>query len=303
MFYCFNYPKRLFLGYIFLQRPIPLKEATMKSVFEYLDYRDFLKDFYEEKKSQRSFFSYRLFGEKIGIDPSYLAKVLIKSRNISNSSIEIVASFCGLKGREADYFETLVHFVKAQSPKESKLLFEKLLSLQNIGAKPILESQYAFYQKWHHSAIRSLLEFYDFQGNYKALGERLSPPISAKDAKESIRLLERLKLIMKDANGWYRMTDTAITTGPQWSSLAISAFQEETIRLSAESIARHPKKHRDVSTVTMNINEKDFEEIREKINEFRNSIIKYVNEKQSPDRVVQLNIQLFPLTTIEERPQ
>jgi uncharacterized protein (TIGR02147 family) len=270
----------------------------MKLIFEYLDYRDFLKDFYEEKKARHSFFSYRMFGMKIGVDPSYLAKVLIKTRNISSGSVAAIAAFCGLKEREAEYFETLVHFVKAKSPRESKLLFEKLLSLQNVSAKTLLEYQYEFYRKWHHSAIRSLLEFYDFRGNYGALGQHLSPPISAKEAKESIRLLEKLKLIEKDASGRYRMTDAAITTGPQWKSLAVGAFQEETIRLSAESIGRHPKNHRDISTVTMNINERDFEEIREKISEFRSSIIKYVNEQQAPDRVYQLNIQLFPLSKI-----
>jgi uncharacterized protein (TIGR02147 family) len=273
----------------------------MKSIFEYLDYRDFLKDFYEEKKSQRSFFSYRLFGEKIGVDPSYLAKVLIKERNVSNAAIGAIAAYCGFKEREADYFETLVHFVKAKSLRESKVLFEKLIVLKTIDAKPLLEHQYAFYQKWRHSAIRSLIEFYDFRGDYQALGQQLSPPISAREAKESIRLLEKLKLIKKDPDGRYRMTDGAITTGPQWNSLAITAFQEETIRLSAGSLARHPKEHRDISTVTMNINEHDFEEIREKISEFRSSIIKYVNEKQLPDRVVQLNIQLFPLSKIKER--
>ena len=272
----------------------------MKSVFEYLDYRDFLKDFYEEKKSQHSFFSYRLFGAKIGIDPSYLAKVLIKNRNISNNAIGAIAVFCGLKEREADYFETLVHFIKAKSLKESKLLFEKLLSLKNTSSKALLENQYAFYQKWRHSAIRSLLEFYDFKGDYKALSQQLSPPISAKEAKDSIRLLEKLRLIGKDADGRYRMTDNAITTGSQWSSLAIAAFQEETIRLSIGSLIRHPKKHRDISTVTMNINEDNFEEIREKISEFRNSIINFVHEQQSPDRVVQLNIQLFPISKIRD---
>jgi uncharacterized protein (TIGR02147 family) len=275
-------------------------EQSMKSVSEYLDYRDFLKDFYEEKKSKHSFFSYRLFGAKIGIDSSYLAKVLIKNRNISNAAIDKIAVFCGLKDREADYFETLVHFVKAKSLKESKLLFEKLLSLKNTSSKALLENQYSFYQKWYHSAIRSLLEFYDFKGDYKALAQQLSPPISAKEAKESIRLLEKLKLVGKDADGRYRMTDVAITTGPQWSSLAIAAFQEETIRLSLGSLTRHPKKHRDISTITMNINEDNFEEIREKISEFRNSIINYVHEQESPDRVVQLNIQIFPLNKIRD---
>jgi uncharacterized protein (TIGR02147 family) len=273
----------------------------MKSVFGYLEYRDFLRDFYEEKKSERSFFSYRLFGAKVGIDASYLAKVLIKHRHISNDSIGKFADFCGLKDREAEYFETLVHFVKAKSHKESKLLFEKLLSLKGVSARTLVEHQYAFYQKWYHSAIRSVLEFYDFRGNYKALAEQLSPKIPVKEAKESIRLLEKLQLVKKDENGRYRMTDSAITTGPQWHSLAIQSFQEETIRLSAESLARHPKKHRDVSTVTMNINEQNFQEIKERIKEFRSAIIKYANEQSSPDRVIQLNIQLFPLSNVKER--
>jgi uncharacterized protein (TIGR02147 family) len=270
----------------------------MKPIFDYLDYRDFLKDFYEEKKSRHSFFSYRMFGTKIGVDPSYLAKVLIKTRNVASGSVAAIANFCGLKDREAEYIETLVHFVKAKFPKESKLLFEKLLSLQNVSAKTLLDCQYEFYRKWHHSAIRLLLEFYDFRGDFAALGQRLSPPVSAKEAKESVRLLEKLKLIEKGEDGRYRMTDAAITTGPQWKSFAVGAFQEETIRLSAESIGRHPKNHRDISTVTLNINERNFEEIREKINEFRSSIIKYVNEQQAPDRVCQLNIQLFPLSKI-----
>ncbi|MGA2507346.1 MAG: TIGR02147 family protein [Chitinispirillaceae bacterium] len=271
----------------------------MKSVFEYLDYRDFLKDFYEEKKNERTFFSYRLFGTKVGMDASYLAKVLIKHRHVSNNSIGKIALFCGLNEREEEYFEALVHFVKAKSHKESKVLFERLLSLKSVSAKTLVEHQYVFYQKWYNSAIRSILEFYEFRGNYRALAEQLSPKISVKEAKESIGLLEKLQLIKRDETGRYRMTDSAITTGPQWHSLAIQAFQEETIRLSLESLSRHPKKHRDVSTITMNINGQNFQEIRERIKDFRSTVINYANEQSSPDRVVQLNIQMFPLSKID----
>jgi len=271
----------------------------MKSIFDYLEYRDFLKDFYEEKKTEHSYFSYRLFGAKVGIDASYLAKVIIKTRHVADPSIRRITEFCGLKGAEADYFEALVHFVKSKSHKTSKLLFEKLLSLKGVKSNKLLEHQYAFYQKWYHSAIRSIIEFCDFKGNFKALAERLSPPITVKEAKDSIRLLEKLQLIKKDETGVWHMAATAITTGAEWSSLAIQSFQEETIKLSSKSLTRHPKQVRDVSTITMNINETDFEEIKERIKEFRASIIKYVNEQSAPDRVMQLNIQFFPLSKIE----
>jgi uncharacterized protein (TIGR02147 family) len=276
-----------------------MESSAMKSIVEYLDYRDFLKDFYEEKKSERSFFSYRLFGTKVAIDASYLAKVLMKSRHISNKNIGKCIEFCGLKEIEAEYFETLVHFAKAKSAKESKLIFEKLISHRGVGANTLIKNQYDFYQKWYCSAIRSILEFFDFKGDYKALAEKVSPQISVKEAKDAVKLLHDLGLIEKDANGHYRMTHTAITTGPEWQSLAIQKYQEETIRLSHESLARHPKQHRDVSTVTMNISEQSFLEIKERIKEFRSSIIKFVNEQPASDRVVQLNIQLFPMSRID----
>lgn len=270
----------------------------MKPVFEYLDYRQYLKDFYEERKAAQSFFSYRLFGGKVGVDPSYLAKVLLKVRHLADESIAAVAAYCGLKGREAEYFEALVHFIKAKSHQKSRLHFERLLSLKGIQAQKLLAPQYDYYRKWHHSAVRSVLEYHVFAGDYKDLAARLSPPISVKEARESIALLERLGLVKADGEGRYRLTEAAITSGPQWQSLAIEAFQEETLRLSRESLKRHPKEHRDVSTVTMNINAGDYAELRERIREFRSAVIKYVNGATGPDRTYQLNIQFFPLSRI-----
>jgi uncharacterized protein (TIGR02147 family) len=49
----------------------------------------------------------------------------------------------------------------------------------------------------------------------------------------------------------------------------------------------------------MNINADDFEELRERITEFRRSIVLTVNESTKSDRTYQLNIQLFPLTEIK----
>jgi uncharacterized protein (TIGR02147 family) len=275
----------------------------MKSIFEYLDYRAFLKDFYEEKKGRQSFFSYRLFGGKVGVDASYLAKVLMNSRHIADASIPRFAAFCALHGKEAEFFEALVRFAKAKSDREGKVYFEKLLSIKSTGARKLMADQYEYYRAWRHSAVRSVLEYHDFRGDYKALAAMLSPPITPKEARESIALLTALGLIRKDEEGRHRLTETAITTGPQWKSLAIEAFQEETIRLSSASLQRHPKAHRDVSTVTMNINASDYAELRERIRDFRASLINFVSKAQGPDRTYQLNIQLFPLSRIEGRPE
>jgi uncharacterized protein (TIGR02147 family) len=271
----------------------------LKSIFEYLDYRTYLKDFYEERKGRQTFFSYRYFGNKIGVDASYLLKVMLKSRHLSDSATDRVCQFCGLDANEREYFKTLVHFAKARSQSESKLMFEKLLAIRYVKSSTLVEKQYEYFRTWYHPVVRSVLEYFDFKGDYALLGKQLSPPISAKDAAASVKLLEQLELIKMDDDGRYRLTEKAVTTGDEWRGAAITAFQEQTIRLSVESIDRHDRALRDISTVTMNITEADFEEIRDRITEFRRSTISFVNESTNPDRTYQLNIQFFPLTDVK----
>ncbi len=275
----------------------------MKSVFEYLDYRAYLKDYYEERKSRQTFFSYKVFGKKVGLDGSYLAKVLIGARHIADDSVKTFIDACELTGKEAEYFEVLVLFAKSKSVQEEKLYFDRLLSLKNVGAQQLLANQFEYYKTWYHSAIRSILEYFDFRGDYAELADGLSPQVTPKEAEESIALLTQLGLIKQDAEGRYRVTNANITTGAQWRSMAIESFQEETLRLSRESIKRHPKHVRDFSTVTMTINAKDYLELRAKIKEFRGAVINYVNRSTDADRTYQMNIQLFPLSRIEEPPQ
>jgi uncharacterized protein (TIGR02147 family) len=271
----------------------------MKLIFEYIDYRDYLKDFYEEKKGLHSFFSYRYFGNKVGMDPSYLLKVMLKTRHLAEKSIPKITAFCKLNANEAEYFLTMVLFIKAKTQRESRLHFEKLLSIRYIKNKRLVEWQYEYFCTWYHPVVRSVLEYFDFKDDYALLGQQLSPQISEKDARDSVRLLEKLKLIRRENDGRYSLIDNAVTTGSEWHSLAITTFQEQTIRLSQESIERHERALRDISTITMNINEENFEEIRHRITEFRRSVIAYVGESTNPDRTYQLNMQFFPLTDVK----
>ncbi|MCX7727831.1 MAG: hypothetical protein N2053_13415, partial [Chitinispirillaceae bacterium] len=45
---------------------------NMKSIKSYFEYRDYLQDFYIEKKRETPFFSLRYMGSKVGVDTSHL---------------------------------------------------------------------------------------------------------------------------------------------------------------------------------------------------------------------------------------
>jgi uncharacterized protein (TIGR02147 family) len=270
----------------------------MKPVTDYLEYRDFLRDLYNDKKSVKPYFSYRFIAKKLSIDPSHVVKIFQKQRHISVKLIEGCIELAELKGREAEYFATLVHFNKTKTDSECKLHFQKLLALKDkdVRAFTLEKGQYEFFQNWYYSAILTLLEFYPFRNDYAALSKKLNPPITESQAKKAVALLRKLKLIKKQPDGTFGLTSTMVTTGEQWRSLAISSFQEETMRLALESLHRIPREDRNISTVTVTLSKNDLDEANEILKECRTALLKLAENQKNPERVYQINMQLFPVT-------
>lgn len=267
----------------------------MREVFEFLDYRDYLKEFYRVNKKKHSFFSYKFIGDRVGMDPSYFAKILIKSLHISDQTIPHFIKLLKLSGNEAEYFEVLVHFGKSKTEKKSKLYFEKLIALRKFTSYRIEEYQYTYYSKWYYSAIRSLLGFIKFTGNYKDLASLLTPAISVKQAKEAIALLLKLNMIsVKDAE--YTLTHDHVSTGKEFNRIAIEGHQKSVIQLALDSMSAHSQDERNFGTLTMAIDKNGFNHLEQMMRDLRESIQKYVNEVEAPDRVYQLNMQFFPLS-------
>jgi hypothetical protein len=104
-----------------------------KSVFKYLDYRDFLKDHYESSKKRYEFFSFRYISLKTGLDASFYLKVLQKQLHLSLKSIPAIVRFLGFKKNESEYFNLLVRFNRATQEDEVRLYFEKLTELQSLS--------------------------------------------------------------------------------------------------------------------------------------------------------------------------
>jgi len=94
----------------------------MRSIYDYTDYRRFLKDQFLEKKKTNPLFSYRSFNRVAGITSSaFLKQVLDGKRNLGNRGIQMVArGFC-LTEAETRHFEYLVKFNQSETEAERDL--------------------------------------------------------------------------------------------------------------------------------------------------------------------------------------
>lgn len=268
-------------------------------VFDYLNYHAFLKALYDHRKARNPYFSYRYLGKVLGLDAGFLVKVLQGKLALPAKCLPALTKLCGYEGREAEYLKQLVHYGRAKTAKDIKAHFEAMIALRTEEPRTVEMSQYSFYRKWHHSALHCLLMFHDFQGDFKALAAKLTPPITVKEAKESVQLLQELGFVRKTDDGRYVVTDARLTTGEKWQSVAIRNFQEECWRLAGESWARHAKEIRDMSTVTITLNSKNLEEVKSRIKELRQSLLHLAGEGETPDSVYQVNIQVFPLAMLD----
>jgi uncharacterized protein (TIGR02147 family) len=268
----------------------------MIDIFNYTDYCAYLRDYYEEKRKKQPFFSYRYFGQKIGIDAGNLVKIMQGKRHLSAPAVKKILSFINFPSREAKYFETLVQFKKAKKEQDNKLLFEKLMAIQRIDPYRLEPKQYEFYREWYHTVILALFHFIEFKGNFKELATLTQPPISVKQAEESVDLLLKLNLVRREADGRFIPTSNVISTGENWKSLAIRQFQLQSIKLALEAFERFPKEERDISTVTFAVAQDDMDEIKRVTSEYRRTVLQIASANEKADRVYQINIQLFPLS-------
>jgi uncharacterized protein (TIGR02147 family) len=277
---------------------LQLYSCQMKPVKFYLDYRTYLLEFYEEKKKFTRFFSYRYMAKRLGVDHTYVLRVLSRKSHLAYKHITAFVSICGLHGSDAEYFRVLVRLNKSKEQDEILELMERLTLLAGVRTFPIQNEHADVFKSWHHLAIRAMLGYKQFDGDFAKLADGLNPRISEAQARESVGLLERLNLVRKNPDGGYVLAESLIATGLNQEPEPVRRFQQEMLELGRESIDRHPKEVRDISTVTMAIKLSDMDALRNKIYTFRQEIMGFAERTQFPDTVFQLNIAFFPLSQL-----
>jgi uncharacterized protein (TIGR02147 family) len=274
----------------------------MPSIFNYHDYRKYLADYYQEKKTSRSAFSYQNFSRKAGFSSkSFMFNVINGIKNLSRASVVKICEALELGKTEAAYFENLVYFNQAPNFTERNFYYEKLNAIHPLtaeagDARRLRKDQYEFYSNWHHVAIRSLIDIFPDIKDYARLAKMVCPPIRTKQARESVEILCRLGLVEKQKNGTYKVTSKVLTTGSEVESHAVQKFHLSTMELAAKALRNLPRDKRNISGLTLGISKEAYDKTCAAILECQDKILAIAKEDENPESVYQLNFHLFPLS-------
>jgi uncharacterized protein (TIGR02147 family) len=273
------------------------------SVFKFLDAREFLRQAYDAQKRVNKGFSHRYIAKAMGAGSSSFFKDVLNGRASlnPNRAAKFARLFC-MPPRDTEYFEILVRYTQAETPEEKESLLKLLSRGKGAGEQSVLEASQAEYlQKWHYAAIRELLAIMDFEDDYAALAARLDPPITPTEARDAIQLLLRLKLIRRSGSGRFEKVDKVVVTGPRNHPAKARPGILANLDLARRSLDAHPADLRPFSYLTVSVSATTLQYIQERLREVRQDILERVSRDESVDRLYQLNMQLFPISTTPTR--
>jgi uncharacterized protein (TIGR02147 family) len=270
----------------------------MISIFKYFDYQKYLGDYYEFRKKEESYFTYRFIASKVGIDHAFIVKVFQGQKHLS---IESAAPFSVLlkhTKREKEYFELLILFSRAKSDSEIKHYFEKLLTYVELSPLKVEGYKYEFYQKWFYTAVREVIGIAGFRGDFKKLARMLNPAITEVQARQSVELLVKLGFIQESKTGEYCLISRFITPSEEVAPIAVREFQKATMLLAVDALQKIPKDDRHISTVTISLSPDGAEKLKECAEHFRREMMRIANQDNEVSQVFQVNLQLFPISRL-----
>src|SRR5258706_16181048 len=104
------------------------------SVYDFLDYRAYLRAYYEAAKRTRPSFSFRLFSKLAGLrSPNFLKLVIDGERNLGADSVGRFNQALGLEGADAEFFADLVAFGQEQTLADKNRAIESIEASRHFG--------------------------------------------------------------------------------------------------------------------------------------------------------------------------
>lgn len=269
------------------------------NIYNFSDYRDFLKDRYAQLKEADPAFSFRNFSKQAGFgSPNYLKLVMDGKRNLSDEAIVKFAKGLRLDNHESEYLKFMVQSNQCDNLYKKRVYEAKLIYLRELfKVKDLIPELYEYYHDWFHAAIREMVKAGPVKNDPAGIGQNLVPSISAEEANRSVQLLKQLGMISESRDGMLSIVETKAEGGAE-VGIAQKIYHEQMAELATQSLYTQNPADVGFESVTVSLTRAGVQELKVKIAELVASISNK-NGVGTADAVYQLNVQLFALTRPE----
>lgn len=278
----------------------------LPDIFDYIDYRAFLSDWFEARK-RHGRYSYASFAEAGGCSKAALANVIQGNRTPRSSTLDAFARAMELSPKERHYLGVLVDLDAAPGPRRRREVMEYLLSNERFGQVRIADREprsdiERYLEHWWILAVRELVSMPGFREDPEWIAQTLYPRIEAEQASYALEVLQSLDFVRRDAEGRLVCNEIRFATDPESLGTALVRFYREQIPrlLSGLNVGLQEVQHYMGATVVFD--EGSIPEAKAHLHQMVHQLATLgdARPRTDPARVYQVAVMMVPVTELVE---
>lgn len=272
--------------------------VTMRpEIFQYLDYRPYLRDFYVASKEGDPGFSFRSFSKSAGLRSfNYLKLVMEGRRRLSETFFAPFAKALRLRDSEKAYFAKLIEFSDARDARRKSTLLNELLALRpRTKVHTLSRAALNICSEWYYIPLIELTGVDGFRNDPTWIAGRLG--LKVPTVKRALRELLAHGLLER-SEGSLTKTNRLADTPDEVSSLLVRTYHQKTLNMAASAVFDQELHEREFGSMSFVASDEQLLELKRRIKEFRREIFHYLDRpaEKPGSEVYQLNVQLFRVT-------
>lgn len=274
------------------------------TVYEFTDFRAYLRAWWEREKEQRGRFPKAEVSRLLGLPKSrnYFADVL-GGRIVTHTFLERFTQLLALPKDEERFFRALVAFQQAATVEERDNAFGILVLLGRSSSLNLEPEQFEYFRHWWHSAIRALLDTGEWRDEPERIAASMTPSITPGQARKSLRLLEALGLIGCDGSGCWHPTQKSISAPKGIREELLLHLQLQQLEIIKKALLPKTARRAKVATNVVSLSCKALQQLHALIEKAQGEVRTLaLSDPQPAEQVVQIVFAAVPLTPKGSRP-
>lgn len=271
-----------------------MKKAT-PDVTDYLDFREYLMEYYRFRKDRRSAFSYQVWADELGFkDRSFLRMILTGRRSLSDANKILFIEKMDFDEIQALYFSHLVSLANAPTSDLKNYHSARLMGLRKLRSERILQKpDEAVHSEPRLLALYVLLGYDDVQKDVTNLAKLLK--VSEDDVQIWLQTLSGLALVEWDpvSHEWRpRSKSFKIADSP--GNAIVKEFHRRSLE-HAKGCLSLDAQVRKFRSLLVALNQAQLDKLWQKFSEFAIDVVAEHEGQPMSDRILyQINFNCVP---------
>lgn len=280
-----------------MQRPRRLSTP----IFVFDDYVDFLRAWYGYARRFRM--TQRAFIERAGVgSQAYFSDILARRKKLAVQHLKGFTSALELTRREGEYFNLLVLKEHASKGEEKEKVLKKLARLREKNISTLVSDANAeYFSSWKYPVVREFIASMGFVASLREIKHAfLHFTLPLAEVRRTVDKLIEWKLVEQDKQtGGYRPVEGLSTiTYSGMPHAVVNDVKRLFIESSVHAMETLPQDERHITMAIRGMSRERFHQFCKRIDEIRKEFIESESEQRQHDHVYGLNIQLFPLMSV-----